>query len=97
MTPEYQYAVCVQGAEIGALLGCMPLEAVPEVIKAFLRTADPELIGAVAGQIIAYVASTATTPRGERAMQGNLPAEPDTPADRFPLDSEAGGGAIGRG
>jgi hypothetical protein len=55
----------------------MPPEAVPEVIKAFLRTADPELIGAVAGQIIAYVASTATTRRGEMgAIQGNLPAEP---------------------
>jgi len=55
----------VQGEELGTLLGCMPPEAVPEVIKSFLRTADPELIGAVAGHLIAHVASTAMTRRRE--------------------------------
>jgi hypothetical protein len=44
----------------------MPPEAVPEVIEAFLRAADPELLGAVAGRILAHVATAA----GRRGQAG---------------------------
>jgi hypothetical protein len=43
----------------------MPLAAVPGVIDAVLRAADPELLGAVAGRLIAHVAPAAANRRGE--------------------------------
>jgi hypothetical protein len=63
--PDYRYEVELGGDEFGTLLGCMPPEAVPEVIDAFLRTAGPEVLGAVAGRIFAHVAAAATSRRGE--------------------------------
>ena len=62
--PEYYYMVQLPGEEFGTLLGGLRTESVPEVIDAFLRTASPELLGAVAGRIIAHVATAATSRRG---------------------------------
>jgi hypothetical protein len=64
-TRKYQYGVWLDGAEFGTMLGCMPTEAVPDVIDAFLRAAAPELLGAVAGRIIAHVAAVAASRQGE--------------------------------
>lgn len=63
--PDYRYEVELAGDEFGVLLGCMPPHGVPEVIDAFLRTAGPDLLGAVVGRIIAHVATAATSRRGE--------------------------------
>jgi hypothetical protein len=61
---EFQYTVMLRGSEFGTLLGCMPREAVPEVLGAFLHAVDPELLGAVVGRLIAHVAA-ASGRRGE--------------------------------
>jgi hypothetical protein len=62
--PEYYYMVQLPGEELGTLLGCLKAESAPEVIDAFLRIASPELLGAIAGRIIAHVATTASSRRG---------------------------------
>jgi hypothetical protein len=60
--PDFRYEVQLRGEEFGVLLGSMPPEAVPAVLGQFLRVASPELIGAVSGHIIAYVAALAPKP-----------------------------------
>jgi hypothetical protein len=62
--PAWQYAVELRAGELGALLGCMPPQAVSELIGAFVQAADPELLGELAGCIIAHVAKVAGS-RGE--------------------------------
>ena len=60
----YRYGVELGGGEVGAFLGRMPAAAVPEVFDEFLRTASPEVLGAVVGRLIAHVAARATAPPG---------------------------------
>jgi hypothetical protein len=62
-TPQYCYEVQLLGEEFGTLLGGMPLAAVPGVLDAFLRAADPELLGAVVGHLIAHVSRAASRRR----------------------------------
>ena len=62
--PQWQYCVLLGGEEFGTLLSCMEPDAVPEVFGAFLRAASPKLLGAVAGQLMAHVASAAARQRG---------------------------------
>lgn len=59
-----QYTVMLKNSEFGTLLGCMPEEVVPEVIAAFLHAADPELLGAVVGRLIAHVAAASSRRSG---------------------------------
>ncbi len=65
--PEWQYGVLLRGEEVGTLLSCMEPDAVPEVFGAFLRAASPKLLGAVAGQLMAYVATAAARRGGTGA------------------------------
>jgi hypothetical protein len=52
--PQYQYELELSPDEVGALLEKMPIEGVPSVIGGLLRN-NPQVIGAVVGQIIAYL------------------------------------------
>jgi hypothetical protein len=53
--PQYRYEVELSPEDVGALLWNMPIDAVPTVIGGMLRRGKPEVIGAVVGQIIAYL------------------------------------------
>jgi hypothetical protein len=54
--PQYRYEVELSPEDVGALLWNMPIDAVPVVIGGMLRRGKPEVIGAVVGQIVAYLA-----------------------------------------
>ena len=52
---RYKFEIQIGPQEVGALLRCMPVEAVPAVIGGMLCRGNSEVIGAVVGQVIAYL------------------------------------------
>lgn len=57
-----EYVLEVESSEVGVMIGEMNLPDVRSVMASFLARASPEVIGAVAGQIITHVARVARTP-----------------------------------
>jgi hypothetical protein len=58
------YVLEVESAEVGVLIRNMRLPDVAPVMSEFLAGADPEVVGAVVGHIVAHLARAARTPPG---------------------------------
>src|SRR5262245_8258394 len=58
------YELVVSPSELGAMLAVVRLEDVKPVVEGFLARADPEVVGAVVGWVVAHLAKGKSNRRG---------------------------------